>query len=199
MGFVLYGGTAIALRLGHRQSVDFDFFSERSFDHDRLVQRLPFLARALVLQDEPKTLTLSLDAPGPGQAPVRLSFFTVGTGRVWDPEWTEDGTALVAAMPDLLAHKLKVVLQRLEAKDYLDVHAMLTHGFTLEAGLAGARAMYGRSFQPAEALKALTWFKGGDLHALPAKVKRDLTAAVAKVGDLPPVPEVRPALGGGAE
>ncbi|MBN9405087.1 MAG: nucleotidyl transferase AbiEii/AbiGii toxin family protein [Burkholderiales bacterium] len=28
LGFVLYGGTAIALRLGHRESVDFDFFSE---------------------------------------------------------------------------------------------------------------------------------------------------------------------------
>ncbi|MDF1482816.1 nucleotidyl transferase AbiEii/AbiGii toxin family protein [Extensimonas sp. H3M7-6] len=29
MGFALYGGTAIALRLGHRQSVDFDFFQPR--------------------------------------------------------------------------------------------------------------------------------------------------------------------------
>jgi hypothetical protein len=29
LGFVLYGGAAIALRLGHRQSVDFDFFSSR--------------------------------------------------------------------------------------------------------------------------------------------------------------------------
>jgi hypothetical protein len=27
LGFVLYGGTAIALRLGHRSSVDFDFFT----------------------------------------------------------------------------------------------------------------------------------------------------------------------------
>lgn len=26
LGFVLYGGTAIALRVGHRPSVDFDFF-----------------------------------------------------------------------------------------------------------------------------------------------------------------------------
>ena len=32
MGFVLYGGTAIALRLGHRPSVDFDFFSERPLE-----------------------------------------------------------------------------------------------------------------------------------------------------------------------
>ncbi len=27
-GFVLYGGTAIALRLAHRPSVDFDFFND---------------------------------------------------------------------------------------------------------------------------------------------------------------------------
>ncbi len=32
LGFVLYGGTAIALRLGHRHSVDFDFFSEKPLD-----------------------------------------------------------------------------------------------------------------------------------------------------------------------
>lgn len=30
MGFVLYGGTAVALRLGHRTSVDFDFFTEKA-------------------------------------------------------------------------------------------------------------------------------------------------------------------------
>ena len=30
--FTLYGGTALALRLGHRASVDFDFFSNDSFD-----------------------------------------------------------------------------------------------------------------------------------------------------------------------
>ena len=28
LGFTLYGGTAIALRLGHRDSVEFDFFSD---------------------------------------------------------------------------------------------------------------------------------------------------------------------------
>lgn len=29
LGLVLYGGTAIALRLGHRSSVDFDFFTDQ--------------------------------------------------------------------------------------------------------------------------------------------------------------------------
>lgn len=32
--FTLYGATAIALQLGHRISIDFDFFSNRSFQSD---------------------------------------------------------------------------------------------------------------------------------------------------------------------
>ena len=34
--FVLYGGSAIALRLGHRSSIDFDFFSSEDLNVDRL-------------------------------------------------------------------------------------------------------------------------------------------------------------------
>jgi hypothetical protein len=40
--FVLYGGTGIALQLGHRVSEDFDFFSSACFDPDRLQAQLPF-------------------------------------------------------------------------------------------------------------------------------------------------------------
>jgi Nucleotidyl transferase AbiEii toxin, Type IV TA system len=44
--FTLYGGTAIALHLGHRQSVDFDFFGNRAFDPEKLRAAIPFLAEA---------------------------------------------------------------------------------------------------------------------------------------------------------
>lgn len=44
--FVLYGGTGLALRLGHRQSEDFDFFSNESFRPDELERRIPFLHRS---------------------------------------------------------------------------------------------------------------------------------------------------------
>lgn len=40
--FVLYGGTGIALQLGHRISEDFDFFSSVGFDPEGLLERLPF-------------------------------------------------------------------------------------------------------------------------------------------------------------
>jgi hypothetical protein len=54
-GYVLYGGTAIALRLGHRQSVDFDFFNSNSVDPGALRAALPFLRNATVRQERPNT------------------------------------------------------------------------------------------------------------------------------------------------
>ena len=50
-GFVLYGGTAIALRLGHRQSVDFDFFNSQPVDQATLRAALPFLRLSTVRQE----------------------------------------------------------------------------------------------------------------------------------------------------
>ncbi|MGH9485754.1 MAG: hypothetical protein ACRD1F_11925, partial [Terriglobales bacterium] len=56
LGCVLYDGTAIALRLGHRSSIDFDFFSGGTLDRPALAAALPFTRAATVLQDERNTL-----------------------------------------------------------------------------------------------------------------------------------------------
>ncbi|MEO9191319.1 MAG: nucleotidyl transferase AbiEii/AbiGii toxin family protein [Acetobacteraceae bacterium] len=69
--FVLHGGTAIALHLGHRQSVDFGFFGNKRLDPTRLVPAVPFLAGAVVTQREPNTFGCTVDRGGV----VRLSFF----------------------------------------------------------------------------------------------------------------------------
>lgn len=52
MGLVLYGGTAIALRLGHRVSIDFDFFSNNPLNKQQLWKLLPCLQKGILLQDE---------------------------------------------------------------------------------------------------------------------------------------------------
>jgi nucleotidyltransferase AbiEii toxin of type IV toxin-antitoxin system len=57
--FVLYGGTAIALHLGHRQSLDFDFFGNRHFDPARLVSEVPFMANAQITQRAPNTTAMA--------------------------------------------------------------------------------------------------------------------------------------------
>jgi hypothetical protein len=181
LGYVLYGGTAIALRLGHRASVDFDFFSDRALDRSALHAALPKLSRSTLLQETADTITALVPI---GKAKVKLSFFAgLRIGRVGAPDWTDDEVLQVASLDDLLTTKLKVLLQRVEAKDYLDVAAMLESG----AGLAAARTLYGVTFQPTECLKALIYFKEGELRSLTRTTRSRLIEAVNRVRDLPKV------------
>src|SRR5436853_7771708 len=69
--FTLYGGTAIALRLGHRPSMDFDFFASTPFVPRALLQKVPYLKGATVRQSAANTLTVTVEREGP----VQLSFF----------------------------------------------------------------------------------------------------------------------------
>ena len=48
--FVLYGGTAVALHLGHRHSIDFDFFGSRALEPSVLEAGMPFLGGAKIIQ-----------------------------------------------------------------------------------------------------------------------------------------------------
>jgi hypothetical protein len=182
-GLVLYGGTAVALRLGHRTSVDFDLFTEKRLDRKQLANGFAFLGESTVIQDRPDTL--SVLAPVDGGA-VKISFFgEIAIGRIGVPDPTPDGVLEVASLLDLLATKLKVMQQRIEAKDYVDVAAMLRAGIRLESGLAAAQALHAPQFQPSEAIKALTYFEGGDLASLPAGDRDLLTRAVTDVRRVP--------------
>lgn len=70
-GFVLYGGAALALRLGHRPSRDFDFFSSMRFDPAGLLARIPYLQGAEVMLQTRDTLTCRVRRGGA----LRVSFF----------------------------------------------------------------------------------------------------------------------------
>jgi len=155
LGFTLYGGTALALRLGHRQSVDFDFFSELPLDRDAIRAALPFVAQSTTLQDHGNTWVVLVPCDDATLGQVKVSFFgTIAFGRVGEPDFTDDGVLQVASFDDLMATKVKVVLQRAEAKDYRDVAAMINAGVSLSRGLASARLLFGPNFQPSESLKA---------------------------------------------
>jgi hypothetical protein len=188
LGLVLYGGTAIALRLGHRSSVDFDFFTDQPLDRIAIHTAFPFLDRSLVLQDQPDTFTVVAPCGDSRDHPVKISFFgALGFGRVGEPEWTHDRVLQVASPDDLMATKLKVLLQRIEAKDYQDIAALIKAGVSLGRGLAAARTMYGHNFQPSESLKALVYFAGGDLDSVARPERETLIKAVNAVRKLPTV------------
>jgi Nucleotidyl transferase AbiEii toxin, Type IV TA system len=189
--FVLYGGTAIALHLGHRRSLDFDFFGSRPFDPAKLEASIPFLTAATITQRGPSTLSAIVNRGGP----VRLSFFGVpGLPRLAPPHIVPDHGLRIASLLDLAGTKVNVVQLRAEAKDYRDIDAILRDGrIDLPTALASAQALYGLQFNPQIALKALSFFDEGNLRRLSKATKDDLAKAVREV-DLDRLPTIaRPA------
>jgi hypothetical protein len=175
-GWVLYGGTAIALRYGHRSSVDFDFFSNSEIDEDRLRRDVGPLRDGTVAVRRPDTLIVV--APVCGDE-VRLSFFgSLGFGRVDEPDQLA-GKVPIASPLDLLARKLKVLLQRIEPKDYLDVEVLLRGGLSLNQGVSAALALFPNQINPLDIAKAVGWFKEGNLEALLPKGVRDFLSAAS--------------------
>jgi len=185
MGYCLYGGTALALRYGHRPSVGFDFFSDRPLDKNRLANSLPWLSTATLLRNDPGTVIV-LASPPRSKRVVKVSFFgNLKFGRVGMPERTSDGVVLTASVRDLMATKLKTLFDRVEPRDYLDLAEMLRNKVNLPQGLADARVLFGNSFSPAECMRILCWFDEPGLASLPEPVKRTLTKEVKGAWDKP--------------
>ena len=181
--FVLYGGTAIALRLGHRVSEDFDFFTNASFKPQDLLERISYLEGGRVTLLRENTLTCVLDRSGP----ARVSFFGgLGLNRVANPDVARDNGVQVASLLDVVGCKMAVIQKRAEAKDYLDIAAILENGLSLTKALAAAKAIYGVQFEPGTTLRALSYFADGDLAKLPMSVQNALLTAAkgVKLDDL---------------
>ncbi len=186
--WTLYGGTAIALHLGHRHSVDFDFFAAKAVNPAEVYAEFPFLAGATILQQAKNTLTCLVDRGGP----VKVSFFGLPHLRsIEAPHIAPDNQLRVASLIDLAGTKAAVVQQRAEAKDYIDLDAITKAGIDLPAALSAARVIYGPSFNPQITLKALSFFDDGDLQNLPDDLKGRIIQAVAAT-DLNHLPPIKP-------
>lgn len=185
--FTLYGGTAVALYLGHRESLHFDFFGSAPFNPQDLVATVPFLKEARIIQQEPNTLTCLVDREGT----VQVSFFGVpGINVLQKPLQFPDNGVRIASLIDLAGMKAAVVQWRVEAKDYLDLYAFMNQKMVdLPTALAAAGRIYPDSFNPQLTLKALTYFGDGDLSTLPESVRSGLVEAV-RVVDVDRVPDL---------
>ncbi|HKT74601.1 MAG TPA: nucleotidyl transferase AbiEii/AbiGii toxin family protein [Steroidobacteraceae bacterium] len=185
--FVLYGGTALALHLGHRHSVDFDFFGNRALDISKIEQEVPFLKGANIVQREKNTLSAIVDRGGP----VKVSFFGLpNLPRLFPPPVAKDNGLAVASLLDLAGTKASVVQMRAEAKDYIDIDALITKGkVELPFALSAAQKLYGPTFNPQITLKALSFFDDGDLRQLPDDMKLRLVTAARNV-DLDRLPSL---------
>ena len=118
--FTLYGAPHCLIS-GHRESIDFDFFGSESFNPQQLYTSVPFLKGAEIVQQAPNTLTCLVERDGN----VQVSFLGVPDMTVLREPLQVDSGVRIASLIDLAGMKAAVVQQRAEAKDYLDLHALI--------------------------------------------------------------------------
>ena len=136
--YYLVGGTAIALHIGHRRSVDFDLFKMSAINHKKNVDKIvaagfaPQITRRVAEQ-------MNLLVNG-----VKLTFFQYPF-----PVVPEDCFGKVFRMPSLIslaAMKADAMGRRSKWKDYVDLFFLLTKHFTLEEVSARATELFGELF-----------------------------------------------------
>jgi hypothetical protein len=202
--FILYGGTGLALHLGHRTSEDFDFFSSSGFDPDRLRSKLPFF-RDLDPTD-PETWVHhkrdNLEAFVDRGGLVKVAFFggLDTLQRIEDPRQATGSRVRVASLVDLAGMKMRVIQVRGNWKDYVDIHTLASHGIDLPTALAAAKAI-DKNFDPAISIRALQFYGDGTLDRIPLAMRRDLThwAQAVDLGKLPSLHPQRGLSPGGME
>ena len=174
-GFVLYGGTALSLRLGHRESTDFDFFSSCSLN-SVLFDTITLLKCSKVIQEEKDIIVFETSEN------VKISFFgNIDFGCINCPELTDDNNLYVASIIDIMGTKLKTLLQRISIKDYIDIAEIIKSGIKLETGLSAAVSLYKNQFPAFDALRALTYFDVKELQDLSKEYKKVLVTTVKNI------------------
>jgi len=157
--FYLAGGTAIALHLGHRESIDFDFFSETDFKNQVIIKALSKTAPLSDIQEAVGTLHGVFEK-------TRVSFLNYPYPMIADPK-VLDGIA-VADLRDIIPMKLVAISQRGAKKDFVDLYALLNNGWNLDAILQTLDQKFKNvGYNKLHILKSLSFFDEADQEPMP--------------------------------
>lgn len=154
LGFYLAGGTALALQVGHRQSLDFDFFSQQHSVAEPVLKWLRGFPDPLVRETDADTVHADM-------AGVKVSFI----GDYKYPLIAECMTIekiSVAGILDIALMKLLAITHRATVRDYLDLAIIIRNHVPLPKLLETCPRKYGAHFNVMIPLKALVSFQDLD-------------------------------------
>ena len=160
--FYLAGGTALALQLGHRESIDLDFFSRKDFSNSKLKEYLPKIGSYFLTGEEEGTLHGTLDD-------VKLSFLRYDYDQLY-PFLEFDGIEL-ADLRDISAMKIDAISSRGSKKDFVDLYFLMK-----KYDLAELIAFFEKKFQSVHysklhILKSVTFFDDAENEPMPIMLK----------------------------
>jgi len=155
----LAGGAGLALQLGHRRSVDFDWFTRQTLAPADVLRDLQSFGLPVRIRQNDEGTFLG-QVGGVDYSVFRYRYELV------EPPIVFNGCQL-ASLRDIAAMKMTAIVQRATKRDYVDLHAIFC---TRSIGLGDAVSTMKQKFpgvDPSLALRALTYFNDVDKQPMP--------------------------------
>ncbi len=165
--FFLVGGTALALQLGHRISVDIDMFTLNDFNSDELISKLSKHISISSISKSKNSLSLEvLDTSGNDEVVkidlIKYSYPLINTV-------VEIDSIRLLSIEDIIAMKLSAVTGRGAKKDFYDIFFLLKN-YNLEVMIKYFKFKFPNT-NVFQVLKSLTYFDDADLEPDPITIK----------------------------
>ena len=169
--FYLAGGTALAIQIGHRKSIDLDFFSGEKFSVSSLKKKLSKIGKFRLDHEEEQTLSGSLDG-------VKISFFHYDYKLLFPPV-SFSGVKL-ADERDIAAMKIDTISARGGKKDFIDIYFLLKK-YSIAKIIGMFEKKYsGIGYNKLHILKSLAYFDDAEKEPMPEMIEKIKWEAMKK-------------------
>jgi len=138
--YILCGGTALAIQLGHRKSEDLDFMMWRKSKNEKPEVDWPAIEKELKekVGEIENYHMLGFDQVEFVIKGVKLSFYVSDNYCPVSAPLAYLGNIRLADIYSILAMKIEVMLRRMKMRDYYDIYAILKEGYDISTGIKAA-------------------------------------------------------------
>ncbi|MFA5777588.1 MAG: nucleotidyl transferase AbiEii/AbiGii toxin family protein [Parcubacteria group bacterium] len=161
--FYLAGGTALAIQLGHRESVDLDFFSKENFSNSEIKKKLSEIGDFFLSGEEEGTINGVLDG-------VKLSFLRYDYGQLY-PFLEFEGLKL-ADERDIAAMKIDAISSRGSKKDFVDLYFLMEKYNLTDLIEFFEKKFKNIKYNKLHILKSITFFDDAENEPVPVMLKK---------------------------
>ncbi len=178
--FYLAGGTGLALQLGHRRSVDLDFFLAEDFDMEAVLQKVQHLEGFSLVSKSPGTIYATIRT-------TKVSFIAYAYPVLFP--FSQFLGANVADPRDIGCMKLSAIASRGTKRDFVDLYVLATR-YGMDQLLAWFNTKFAQTnYSMVHVLKSLAYFDEAEQDPMPDMlvplawndVKRFFTREAAKL------------------
>ena len=159
-GFVLVGGTSLALQIGHRVSIDLDLFTSENSDIIEIINLVSEFGETKVINKSSKIVNLYIDK-------IKVDF-VIYPYKFLLPSLETDELRL-ASIQDIAAMKLAAITGRGSRKDFIDLYFILD-----SFSLAEIMGFYNEKYPDGSeflVFKSLLYFDDAELEPMPKMLK----------------------------